>query len=349
MNRPLEDRVLVAALDEAADFVIVSDDTPVAEGGPRILYVNQSYLDASGFSREEIVGKTYDFFLSPRNPPQLVASIRRALAEGAPNSREALARKRDESDFWIEFVGKQFRDGSAVEYRLTIARDITLRRRSLSQVALLFAATEQSSDAIALYEPDGDGLALSYENDEAYRRARPRLPELWETNATVRETLEKGGEVHEFYAELAASGKPELIEFRAHAVRSDSRIEAVVTLERRLTSSGDPSAENYESRMIKTAGQLTTLGRARSHHERVGILRAILLDAFGAEVTRSTIPARPSVQMDVDKGFATFKLGGDSFTARWEHPLESTSLTALRFCIEAAIEQDGLPKHRRRS
>ena len=39
---------------------------------------------------------------------------------------------------------------------------------------------------------------------------------------------------------------------------------------------------------------------------------------------------------------AMFAFAGKSFTVRWNTSLNGTALTALRFCIEAAIEEDQL-------
>lgn len=348
MTAPLDEHVLAAALDEAADFVILNDDSPTSAGGPFIVYANRSYYEATGFSDADIVGKPYTAFFSTHNPPQLLAKIKRSIEAGGSNSHEVLARRKDDTDFWVEFVGKRFHRGESTRYRLVIARDITLRRRSLAQVALLFAATEQSSDAIALYEPCADGLQLTYENEEAFRRGSARLPELWKSGLSeavrIREALEGGREVREFFAELDASATPSLVEFHARGIRSDHGLEAIVTLERAITAAERANGQSYASRLLGTAAQLTSLARATSDAERVAMLRAILLDAFGAEVARMMTPPPPSVHLDPAGRIAIFTLGGTSYAARWDRPLETTSLTALRFCIEAAIEQEAVPK-----
>lgn len=347
MNRPFEEHVLVAALDEAADFVVVTDDTPIDSGGPYIAYVNRAFLMATGYEARDVLGKPYSFLASPRNAPGLMESIARTIAAGGTNYRESLALRRDGSDFWIEFVGKPFVDDEGRHYRLIIGRDISERRRSLAQIALLFAATEQSSDAIALYEARSDGMMeMTYENEVAYRRGNARLIELWhEGNGErhpLRAALERGEEVREFFAEFDRDGAPVLIEFHARAIRNEMRLEAIVTLERTLTASNGTTDETYESRLLRVAALLTALAAARSHAERLAILRAILLDAFGAEVAASPTPVLPSVSLDAQRNCATFNLRGQPYTVTWERPLESTALTALRFCLETVIEQERL-------
>ena len=347
MNKRLDERVLFEALNEATDFVMVSDDTPAGRGGPIVIYVNRSFLEATGYSATEVIGHSYHHLLSPNNPQQLLGSIARTIESGDENHREMMLRRRDGSDFWIELVGKRFTAGDHV-YRLSIGRDITLRRRSLYQVALLFAATEQSSDAISLYEPVNGAWELTYENEEAYRTGLARLPSLLAERPEIREQLERGENVHEFFAELDGAAVPALREFHARAVRADSHVEAIVTLERTLASGEPASGDNYESRLLRVAAQSTSLAQAPTRTERVAILRAILLDAFGADVSPSQTTELPAVHLDVGGQHASFRLGDDSFSVSWERPLESTALTAMRFCIEAAIELEALPANRRR-
>lgn len=345
-------QLLLPALDEAADFIVVTDNTPPERNGPLVAYANRSFLEATGFSKEELIGSSYLTFFSPRNAPRVNESIIHAFEARESNYKEMLALRKDGSDFWLEFVSRPFHRVNGREYRLAIGRDISMRRRALSQMALLFAAVESAADAVTLYEPAVAGtLELTYENERSFKSGNGRLLSIWsdESNQSkqIRKNLETDGSAQEYFAELDSSGLPKLVQFSAHAVRSDSRIEGIVTVERILASAHDAGADGYKSLLLRIAVVLPSLAHATSHLERFALLRAILVDAFDAELYESEeTPPPASLNVAAERQTARFPLGGKSMLVRWQRPLASTALTALRFCIEAAMEQERLPGSR---
>lgn len=86
---------------------------------------------------------------------------------------------------------------------------------------------------------------------------------------------------------------------------------------------------------------LPAIVTAQGAAERLTILRAILLDAFEAEVHPSGAAVNDD-DVHIATGWkgATFRLGDKTYAARWTRELESVALTALRLCIEATIEAE---------
>lgn len=339
--------MLSAAVDQAEDFVSVVDDTPIEEGGPLVIYTNRAVQRASGYSGEELLGKPYNYLTSPNNPEKMGDAVRASISAGKPGYRELLMRRKDGTDFWIEMVGRTFNDPATDRaFRVSVGRDITLRRRAFNQTALLLEASDQSSDAIVLYEPNKDGALMpTYENRVSERSRKNRLLALWNEDSKIaqriRAALESGGEVREVFAEDDADGSPALVQFSARAVRNDARLEAIVTIERVIAKADHALEETGQSLLLRVVGMLPALVHAQTTDERLVILRAILLDAFAAELQPSTAHLKDDgVHVSTGWKGATFKLGREAYAARWTRDLDSVALTALRLCIEATIEEE---------
>jgi PAS domain S-box-containing protein len=223
---------LTEAISQASDFVIVAETQPAGEGGPRILYANRAYLDATGFEASEVIGKPRSLIYSETNAAPVMAAIRDAVECSRENFREVLARRRDGSDFWIEFTDRPFTTHTGRELRLLVGRDITVRRRSTNQLSLLYLAAEQATTPIVIYDVEADGeLEVSYENAIAASRNYYHLPAVLSRTGggELRQRLDRGEVV-----ELEYDRNGEHVRLYARAIRNASRLETVLTQERLL-------------------------------------------------------------------------------------------------------------------
>ncbi len=334
--------MLSEGVGQASDFMIVTDDTTPSAGGPKILNVNRSFLEASGYAEAELIGSSYTTIYSPHNTPLVMDAILRAIEAGQPNYREVLAQRKDGSEFWIEFVDRPFLTRYGRQLRLMVGRDITVRRRSTNQLSLLFAATEQAETPIVIYDANDDGdLTFSYENESAAQRQHYHLLELWKRDDTegrsTRRRLESGEVTIVTYARNDDSGASELVQMAARPIRNESRLEAVLTQERILATKGAASRSAH-ARVIELATMLPALDRAKGLPERVEALGALLRSTFGASMERLPYTADGSVHIDEAGQIAVFAQNGIAARVTWPDPLEPLAVTALRFAIEAALD-----------
>ena len=334
--------VLSEGVGQASDFMIVTDETAPSAGGPKILHVNRSFLDATGYQEAELIGSPYTIIYSPHNTPLVMDAIRRAIEADQPNYREVLAQRKDGSEFWIEFVDRPFSTRHGRRLRLMVGRDITVRRRSTNQLSLLFAATEQAETPVVIYDANDDnGLTLSYENESAAQRQHYHLLELWGRHdaegRSIRRRLESGEVCIVTYTRTDDSGASELVQMAARPIRNESRLEAVLTQERMLATKGATSRSAH-SRVIELATMLPALDRAKGLPERVEALGALLQSTVGAALEQRPYSADGSVQIDEARRVAVFAQGGIAARVTWPEPLEPLAVTALRFAIEAALD-----------
>ncbi len=89
-------RIAATAFDSQQGMVI-------ADAQGKILRVNRAFIDNTGFKAEEVLGQSFRFLLSSKNPPRLSDSMRQALAQHGSWQGEAWARHKNGEDI-VEWV-----------------------------------------------------------------------------------------------------------------------------------------------------------------------------------------------------------------------------------------------------
>ena len=127
-------RTLSSAIDNATDFMFVTDSTPVSQGGPYMRWANETMLEVMGYTLEEVAGKSPAMFWGPGTDRSVVRDISNSIASGEQASGEFLAYRKDGSTLWVEFSGKVLSTNGYSSW-IAIGRDVTERRALQERVA----------------------------------------------------------------------------------------------------------------------------------------------------------------------------------------------------------------------
>ncbi|HEY9626805.1 MAG TPA: diguanylate cyclase [Coleofasciculaceae cyanobacterium] len=123
-------RLLESVVINANDAVLITEAEPVNEPGPRILYVNQAFSQMSGYSLEEILGKTPRMLQGPKTDRVALAKIRAALKQWQPVRVEVINYCKDGSEFWVELNIAPVADETGwYTHWISVQRDITERKQ----------------------------------------------------------------------------------------------------------------------------------------------------------------------------------------------------------------------------
>ncbi len=104
---PGYDRPFLAAFKHTRMPMVVTD--PLLPDNP-LVFVNAAFLDLTGYSEHEVLGRNCRFLQGPETDPDAAARIRRAVAAGEEITIEILNYRRDGSSFWNELYISPIRD-----------------------------------------------------------------------------------------------------------------------------------------------------------------------------------------------------------------------------------------------
>ncbi len=153
-------RLLGAAVAGLNDVVLITEAEPLAEPGPRIVFVNHAFERITGWRREEVLGRSPRFLQGPRTDLAELARIGAALRRGEPVHAELVNYRRDGSPYWVEIDILPLKDAQGrVSHRVSVQRDITERRQAQQRMLEAQAELQATLEAVPdlLFDMDIDG------------------------------------------------------------------------------------------------------------------------------------------------------------------------------------------------
>lgn len=102
------DYSLVKALQTAQQNFVITD--PAAPDNP-IVYASQGFLNLTGYTLEQVLGRNCRFLQGPQTDPRAVDKIRHGIEKGEDTTVVLLNYRRDGSTFWNQFFIAALRDG----------------------------------------------------------------------------------------------------------------------------------------------------------------------------------------------------------------------------------------------
>ena len=126
---PLHDDMFKQLVDKARDCVVVTEAAPLDEPGPRIVYVNEEFTRLTGYTPEEVLGRSPRFLQRPgRTDPQTLHRIRQLLNAEGNFEGAVLNFSKDDDPYWLDLRIFPLHDAHGkTTHFAAIERDITER------------------------------------------------------------------------------------------------------------------------------------------------------------------------------------------------------------------------------
>ena len=109
----------------------------ISDAGGNILYVNERFCQASGYSRQELLGNNHRMIKSDIHPPEFYAGMWKTITSGLIWHGEVCNRRKDGSLYWVETTIVPFLDPDRKAYQyISIRTDITRVKEAEQRLAL---------------------------------------------------------------------------------------------------------------------------------------------------------------------------------------------------------------------
>lgn len=136
-------RLLENSIATLNDIVLITEAEPLSYPGPRIVFVNEAFERLTGYSREEIIGKTPRILQGANTQQSELDRIRHALKRWEPVRAEVINYTKSGEEIWLEINIVPLADETGwYTHWVAVERDITERKRA-----------EQEIQNLAFYDP----------------------------------------------------------------------------------------------------------------------------------------------------------------------------------------------------
>jgi len=132
-RRRLEKRLhlLESVVLSINDVVLITEAEPLDLPGPRIVYVNEAFKRMTGYSIEEVTGKTPRMLQGPKTDRAKLNKIRRALEKWKPVRVEVINYRKDKSEFTVELsISPIANEQGCYTHWVSVQRETTERKKA---------------------------------------------------------------------------------------------------------------------------------------------------------------------------------------------------------------------------
>ena len=133
-----------------------------------VVLANQAFLDLTGYSAEDIIGRNCRFMQGPDTSPEALAQIRDDLANRRESLVEVLNYRKDGSTFWNQLhISPLCDDNGDLIYYFASQQDVTRNHEAMAieagEIALLREVDHRAKNALALVQ----GIVRLSRSDDA--------------------------------------------------------------------------------------------------------------------------------------------------------------------------------------
>ncbi|GAC1428848.1 MAG: hypothetical protein NVSMB7_05620 [Chitinophagaceae bacterium] len=128
-------RLLESVITNATDTVIITEAETIGEPGPKIIFVNEAFTKMTGYTKEEVMGKSPRLLQGPKSGRVELDRLRTALENGESCEIEVVNYKKNGEEFWVNMAISPGKNNTGIiTYFIAIERDITEHIKNLQAI-----------------------------------------------------------------------------------------------------------------------------------------------------------------------------------------------------------------------
>jgi PAS domain S-box-containing protein len=119
-------KLLESVITNTKDSVMITEAEPFDEPGPKIIYVNEAFTKMTGYTAEEVIGKTPRILQGPNSDKEALARLSKAIRKWEPYEITTINYKKSGDEFWVNFAVTPVADEKGwYTHWIAIERDVT--------------------------------------------------------------------------------------------------------------------------------------------------------------------------------------------------------------------------------
>jgi two-component system, cell cycle sensor histidine kinase and response regulator CckA len=116
-------------MESVVTAVLIAEADSSEPSEPRIVFVNDAYTRLTGYSPDDVIGRTHQVLSGSETDRSQIETVRRALASWKPARLELLTRRKDGSAFWAELNVVPIADRAGrYSHWVVVHRDISVQK-----------------------------------------------------------------------------------------------------------------------------------------------------------------------------------------------------------------------------
>jgi PAS domain S-box-containing protein len=128
-------KLLESVVTNATDAILITEAYPLDDFGPKIVYVNDALVKMTGYTREEIIGKTPALLHGPRTDRGELACSIQSLKKLEACEIEIVNYKKNGEEFCLHITIAPITDSNGLPtHVISIGRDVTERLKNIQAI-----------------------------------------------------------------------------------------------------------------------------------------------------------------------------------------------------------------------
>jgi PAS domain S-box-containing protein len=139
-------KLLESVITYTSDSILITEAEPFDLPGPKILYVNEAFTKMTGYTAEEVIGKTPRILQGPNSDQEELSRLGRALRNWESCEITTINYKKNGEEFWINFsVSPVSNENGVFTHWVAVERDVTEQKNKELENQLLNQINENFS------------------------------------------------------------------------------------------------------------------------------------------------------------------------------------------------------------
>ena len=164
-------KLLESVVTNATDAVLITEAEPLDNPGPKIIFVNEAFTKMTGYTAEEVIGKTPRILQGPNSDKEEIKKLSAALRRWESYEVTLLNYKKNGEEFWINMSISPVSDQTGHHtHWIAIERNVTEKIKKEQELAeisqKLFDTIHSIQDGFYTLDANWN---ISYWNQEAER------------------------------------------------------------------------------------------------------------------------------------------------------------------------------------